>query len=123
MSGRTNNEINNWNIREKKRVRDGLPLYNDEFNDNGESSLSNQLEQVDVSQVDKSDLHGVKFQKDFFSIKYPTILHGINGNNFQMHANPVHISTMQPSNVSNKLCNNMASTSIRNNTSTTLINM
>lgn len=99
-----------------------MPLYNEEFNNNGESSLSNQLEQVDVSQVDKSDLHGAKFQKDFFSRKYPTILHGINGNNFQMLANPVHISIMQPSNVSNMLCNNVPGTSISNNTSTILIN-
>jgi len=109
LSGTTN-----WNIREKKRVRDGFPLYNQIINldDNGESSLSKQL-------VDKSDLHGVKFQKDIYSRKYPTILHGINENNFQMLANPVHISTMQPSYVSN----NMASTSISNHTSTALINM
>nr|QSD99697.1 MYB family transcription factor [Melilotus albus] len=121
LSGRTNNEI-------KKRVRDGLSLYDqiinldaDEFNDNGESSLSKQ-EQVDVSQVDKSDLHGVKFQKDNFSRKYPTIPHEINGNNFKKLANSLHISTMQPSNVSNMQCNNVVSTSISNNTSTTLIN-
>nr|ABN05678.1 hypothetical protein MtrDRAFT_AC147963g25v2 [Medicago truncatula] len=33
------------------------------------SKTAQELEQVDVSQVHKSDLHRVKFQKDFFSRK------------------------------------------------------
>lgn len=63
------------------------------------ASLSNK-EQADVSQVDKSDLHGVKFQKDNFSRKYLTISNELNGNNFEQISNSFHTSNMQPPKVS-----------------------
>lgn len=97
MPGRTDNEIKNfWNIRARKLKK--------------ASDLSNQ-KQVDISQVETSDIHGVKFKKDMFSGERPSISNEINGYKFEQLPNSFNVSITRP-HVSNMQCNNVASTSL-----------
>ncbi|KAK2403133.1 MYB transcription factor EOBI [Trifolium repens] len=111
--GKTDNEIKNFcniNERKKRKMENGngecrkkkrnylslndeiMKLHDNELKDNGENSLSGFISN---EQKDISDTHERELMKDSF-----------------------HIPIMQPSNM---LCNNVASTSISNNSSPTFI--
>lgn len=98
MPGRTDNDKKNfWNIRIRKCEKHGLPLYD------GESSMSGLSNQY------------------IFSRKH-SISNELNGKNFEQLSNSYHVSIMQPLNVSDMIDNNVASTSMSHNASSSLIN-